>query len=111
MRKGLLQQLGAPQLLYDQPTNLFVATFIGSPAMNLFDARIHEGGNGKIVCEIARQALALPETVLSSFSSLRDRCGGNVVLGVRPEHLVDPLRRSPDLPRLRGRAVVIEALG
>ena len=110
MRKGVLQQLGKPQDLYDRPCNLFVATFIGSPAMNLFQVTLEDRG-GALHCVLGDQSFALPESALADFPTLRQRTGGEVALGVRPEHLVDPRRRSPDLPRLKGRTVVVESLG
>src|ERR687886_2267384 len=61
MRKGVLQQEGPPELLYDEPANLFVAEFIGSPAMNLFRGRLDDGA---IV--LGQQRLELPARVLES---------------------------------------------
>src|SRR5689334_24090136 len=79
MRKGVLQQHGPPELLYDQPANLFVAEFIGSPAMNLFRARLDDGA-----ALLGHQRLPLPEgrPALAAYS------GREVALGIRPEHLV-----------------------
>ena len=59
MRKGVLQQQGPPELLYDEPANLFVATFIGSPAMNLFRGRFDERA-----VVLGDQRLALPQRLL-----------------------------------------------
>src|SRR5215475_1109549 len=73
MRRGLLQQVDTPQALYNSPVNLFVAAFIGSPSMNLVDARI-EGG----AVRFADIAMALPE------SSPLARLERDVILGIRP---------------------------
>ena len=71
MSGGVLQQLGAPQDVYDEPTNLFVAGFIGSPPMNLLRATARDG-----IATAGDLALPLP--------GVRD---GDVVVGLRPEHL------------------------
>jgi multiple sugar transport system ATP-binding protein len=97
MRKGVLQQHGPPELLYDEPANLFVAEFIGSPAMNLFRARIDDGA-----VFVGHQRLPLP----SGRAALDGYRGREVALGLRPEHLVD----DPSLPRLRGEVRFTEAL-
>jgi multiple sugar transport system ATP-binding protein len=110
MRKGVLQQLGPPQTLYDEPANLFVATFIGSPAMNLFRVPISADGGG-LTYTVGEQALPLPERVLAARPSLRSYAGREVALGVRPEHVVDAAGRDPSLARLRGLVTVVEALG
>jgi multiple sugar transport system ATP-binding protein len=105
MRKGYLQQQGPPELLYDEPANLFVAEFIGSPAMNLFRGRL----DGDAVA-IGAQRLALPPRVLEArpgVAAYRDR---EVAIGIRPEHLVDPGSADPSLPRLRGEVKFTEAL-
>src|SRR5690242_3115527 len=62
MRKGELQQLGAPQMLYDNPTNLFVASFIGSPAMNLLEGEIVRANGGWGV-RLGDQDVAIPDEV------------------------------------------------
>ena len=91
MRKGELQQLDTPQSLYRAPINLFVAEFIGSPAMNLVEARV-EGGNVRF------GAHALP---LDGRSGLAAYDGGKVALGIRPEDLEDAeLTEAPAESRL-----------
>ena len=60
MRKGILQQQGPPQALYDRPDNLFVATFIGSPTMNLLQARIEREGDA-LQCVLGDQRLPMLE--------------------------------------------------
>ena len=88
MRGGHLQQVASPQELYDRPANLFVAEFIGSPAMNLIRARlVHE--DGKLQARFADGVLTVPETVAAARPSLAAYAGREIVLGIRPEDLED----------------------
>ena len=82
MRKGVLQQQGPPELLYGEPANLFVAEFIGSPAMNLFHGRL----DGDAIV-LGSQRVTLPASVLSAKSSLAAYDGHELAVGIRPEHL------------------------
>jgi multiple sugar transport system ATP-binding protein len=112
MRKGELQQVAEPQDLYDRPVNLFVAGFIGSPAMNMVEATL-ERANGRIVAKLGSQSLALDEEVLATRPRLREFEGRKVILGIRPEHLEDAAL-VPDSPadrRLSGPLQLREALG
>jgi multiple sugar transport system ATP-binding protein len=109
MRKGVLQQQGPPELLYDEPANLFVAEFIGSPAMNLFRGRL-DGKNGELVCMIGEQRLALPASLVAARNGLADYRDRELAIGIRPEHLIDPSAGDPSLPRLRGEIRFDEAL-
>jgi multiple sugar transport system ATP-binding protein len=76
MRDGLVEQVGAPLALYDEPTNMFVAGFIGSPAMNFLTGGIGEGGFA-----VGDVWLPLPE------HAQRNWVGGSIVYGIRPEHI------------------------
>jgi multiple sugar transport system ATP-binding protein len=106
MRKGELQQVAPPQDLYDRPVNMFVASFIGSPPMNMLEARVerHDGG---IVALAGDAALPLDER----YSALERWEGRDVVLGIRPEGLEDGTLSPPDQPRLRATVELHEALG
>jgi len=84
MRSGVLQQCDNPQVLYNRPDNLFVAAFIGSPAMNLYEASVGEGGRS---VRLGSQLIELPEPVIVAHSGLAAYAGRSVVLGLRPEHL------------------------
>src|SRR5262249_12520987 len=106
MRGGLLQQQGPPQTLYDEPDNLFVAAFVGSPGMNLLRARIERNGNG-LECALGEQRLAINGTA----AALAAYVGANVAVGVRPEHLGDPAGSAAQRPRLHGRVKFVELLG
>ena len=81
---GVLQQCDSPQALYDNPKNLFVAGFMGSPAMNLFEAMIGESASSVL---IGSQQIPLDETVLSAKPALRGYAHRSVVVGIRPEDL------------------------
>ncbi len=88
LRKGELQQVAAPQQVYDRPANLFVASFIGSPEMNLVEARL-ERADGRLVCRVAGQALAVPPSSPASRPALESYVGKTIGLGIRPEQLED----------------------
>src|ERR1044072_8813033 len=84
MRDGRLIQVDTPQALYASPADLFVAGFIGSPAMNFVRARL-EGSNGSLVASFGSTRLELATRMLPS--SVAGRTGGDVIGGLRPEHL------------------------
>jgi len=106
MRKGVLQQLGAPQELYDSPANLFVATFVGSPAMNLFQATVG-ATSGTVV--LGSQRVALPAAAVPAGLGAYE--GRRVAVGIRPEHLVEPSRGRSGSPTIRGDVTLVETLG
>jgi multiple sugar transport system ATP-binding protein len=109
MRGGLLQQQGPPQTVYDAPDNLFVAAFIGSPPMNLLYGRIeHDGDTIQCVLGDRRLPVAAADGLAAALASYS---GTEVVVGVRPEDLGDPVRGFPDRPRLRGFVKSVEQLG
>src|SRR6059058_3950019 len=96
MRKGVLQQLGTPDELYDSPANLFVAEFIGSPAMNVVSATVVHGRE----LVVGSQRLALPAGTLDAYPALAGADGRAVALGLRPESLRDAADADPSWPRL-----------
>jgi multiple sugar transport system ATP-binding protein len=112
MRKGELQQMDQPQKLYSDPKNLFVASFIGSPSMNLVEAQI-ERSNGSLVAALGDQQLNVPTEVTAKHPALEGYVGRRVALGIRPEQLEDAaiMRDAAEGDRLRGRALLTEALG
>jgi len=111
LRKGELQQIDAPQVLYDAPANLFVASFIGSPAMNLVQARV-ERRDGELVAAVGDQALRIPAEAAGGNGALGRYEGREVALGIRPEHLHDAaLAANGARATLRGEVVITEALG
>jgi multiple sugar transport system ATP-binding protein len=111
MRKGQLQQVAEPQDLYDEPVNLFVGGFIGSPAMNMLEATL-ERKNGELAANFGSQKLAISDAAEAARPALRDFEGKMVIVGIRPEHLEDAaLARADGAPTLRGKVVLREALG
>jgi multiple sugar transport system ATP-binding protein len=101
MRDGLLQQMASPQELYRRPRNLFVAEFIGSPAMNLVGADL-ERSNGSLVAAFGDNRLALDDS-----DGLDPFVGKRVILGVRPEHIEDAAI-TPEAPSGRRLAAVVD---
>jgi len=113
MRKGDLQQVAAPQELYVRPANLFVAGFIGSPAMNFFEGHVEANGTALAVTFGDGQRLAVDDLERSLAPELDSQAGNKVVVGVRPEHLEDAsiARDTPTGRRLRGLVRLRELLG
>jgi len=89
MRGGELQQLAPPQVLYDRPANLFVAGFIGSPAMNAIEGQLERGDDGEYVVRLGAQSLRLPPRVVGERPGLAAMVGKPLIVGVRPEDLQD----------------------
>jgi multiple sugar transport system ATP-binding protein len=110
MRKGELQQMAEPQSLYNAPNNLFVASFIGSPAMNIVEADVVRGDGGLAV-RIGEQELQVPEDVARRRPALSGYAGRKLALGIRPEHLEDGILLQNGGARLKGRVLITEALG
>jgi multiple sugar transport system ATP-binding protein len=88
LRDGLLQQFDDPSELYERPVNLFVAEFIGSPAMNLVGADLRRS-DGSLLAEFGEHRLRLDDSLLSDLPALKGFEGKRVILGVRPEDLED----------------------
>jgi multiple sugar transport system ATP-binding protein len=112
IRKGVLQQVGAPQYLYDHPSNLFVAGFIGSPAMNLVEASL-SGGDGSASVEFGGLRLGLSDDVFAARPALRGYAGKQVIVGLRPEDMEDAtlVSGAPADRRIRSAVFLREALG
>jgi multiple sugar transport system ATP-binding protein len=109
LRDGTLQQCGAPQALYDEPDNLFVATFIGSPPMNVLPGRLEREGE-MLSCVVAGQRL--PLDAHTSAPLLQRPADRAVLVGVRAEHLTEATGPAVEgRPRLRGRVRFAELLG
>ena len=89
IRKGVLQQVDSPQVLYDHPVNLFVAGFIGSPAMNMVEATVAAADDGSLKVEFGDARLAIPDEVVAARSGLKGYAGRRIVLGIRPETMED----------------------
>ncbi|MGI5500819.1 ABC transporter ATP-binding protein [Lentzea sp. CA-135723] len=112
MRRGVLQQVGPPQELYDRPVNLFVAGFIGSPGMNLVSAKLSEDAEGRFWVSLDSDALLLPESVLQQRPRLKQYVGRDVVVGIRPEDMEDTaLADAREGEILHSVADLVEAMG
>ncbi len=112
LRGGLLQQVDRPQVLYDKPANLFVAGFIGSPAMNLVEAELVEQGAG-VALRFGPHTLPVEQDVLWARPALKRYNGHKVALGIRPEDLEDAslVPGSPADRRLSARVDIKEDMG
>jgi multiple sugar transport system ATP-binding protein len=95
--QGRLQQLGRPRDLYDAPANLFVATFLGSPAMSTFLATVIAGDGGSLALDLEGNLLPLDASTVDGFPGLAARAGQPVIAGLRPEALSDA-STAPDVP-------------
>src|SRR5260221_2955273 len=93
INKGVLQQLDTPQNLYDRPANLFVAGFIGSPAMNFFPAKVKKDGD-KVSVDTGDFKVSIPATRAAPYKSL---AGKDVIFGIRPENIHDPEFAPPNI--------------
>ncbi len=99
LNQGVLQQVASPQEMYRSPANLFVAGFIGSPPMNLIDARLERGPDGSAGPHVVfgNHRLVIPAQVMAERTALEQYLGRDIVLGIRPEHLSDAaLMRDAD---------------
>ncbi|RCW23904.1 carbohydrate ABC transporter ATP-binding protein (CUT1 family) [Ciceribacter lividus] len=112
MNKGYIQQLGTPKEIYDTPANVFVATFMGSPAMNVLPARVvvRDGAPHAAVTdgEGGEQHLRFSQQNLVAWD------GREILLGIRPEAITDPEgadRKSSNIVGLKNRVVVTEPAG
>jgi multiple sugar transport system ATP-binding protein len=85
INKGKLQQLDTPQNLYDNPNNLFVAGFIGSPAMNFFPAKLRKDGN-KVLIDAGDFSVQIPVSKADPYKAHIDK---DIVFGIRPENVHD----------------------
>ena len=109
LSKGVLQQVDTPQNLYDHPKSLFVASFIGSPQMNLFTGKVTTGDTPSIT--IGTQVIPLPAEVFAMRPALADYGGREVAVGLRPEHCREASLVPDDRAVLRGTVEVREGLG
>ena len=109
LRDGQLQQVDTPQALYDHPVNLFVAGFMGSPAMNFVTAELVRDDGPAVT--FADHRLPLPAAVVESRPGLDRYFGREVILGIRPAEFEDASLADPDWARMQVTANVIEELG
>ena len=112
MRGGFLQQADAPQAVYDKPANLFVAGFIGSPAMNIMRATLERHGDDLVV-RLGEASLRLDAATLSARPALAGYVGRELALGIRPEDVEDAELHggTPNGARLSARVDIRENMG
>jgi multiple sugar transport system ATP-binding protein len=109
INKGILQQLDSPQNLYDRPNNLFVAGFIGSPAMNFFPGKLRKDGN-KLIVDTGDFSVAIPAKLTKPYEAY---AGKDVIFGIRPEniHDADFLPPNVDVEKVAVKVDVTELMG
>ncbi len=102
MNHGVLQQFDQPKVIYSEPINLFVATFIGSPKMNMLSGAVQDTGSGRVVLPAGNTlAVPVPETIATPSS-------GSLTVGIRPEHV--RLTRDSD-GLAQGAITLVEPVG
>jgi multiple sugar transport system ATP-binding protein len=109
LKDGELMQVNTPQSLFDAPANLFVATFIGSPAMNLADAKLVRDQGPAIV--FADYKIPLPDQLVADREGLDRYFDKDIIIGLRPSSLEDANFAPQDWPRIKGEVAVTEELG
>lgn len=109
MNKGILQQLDTPQKLYDYPANLFVAGFIGSPAMNFFQAKLKKDGE-KLLIDTGEMVIRIPEHKAGTYLHM---AGKDVIFGIRPENIHNPSFSPPGIhaEAIEAKVDVVELMG
>ena len=112
IKDGNLQQVTSPESLYDEPDNVFVAAFIGSPSMNLYEGKVIEDGN-RFMVQLGDQRLALDPKMFDARPGLRAHMDQPLVVGIRPEDLEDAAVATdhPADQRIEVTVDVREALG
>jgi multiple sugar transport system ATP-binding protein len=113
LKRGILQQVTSPQELYRHPVNLFVAGFIGSPAMNMVEAKLAPSGDGGVSVKFGSNQLQVPTDVTDARPALARYADRSIVLGIRPENIEDAAI-APDSPtdsRVRATVDLREDMG
>ncbi|MCH8551486.1 MAG: sn-glycerol-3-phosphate ABC transporter ATP-binding protein UgpC [Natronospirillum sp.] len=113
MKDGMIQQFGSPQEVYDEPVNLFVAGFMGSPSMNFIRCKVMEHqGEAHIRMEVDGKDYNLP--IPKQEQAVRQRIGQTVILGIRPEqitHVIPQQDAGPNMASVDGKIIVTEPTG
>ena len=112
LKKGVLQQVGTPQELFEKPVNLFVAGFIGSPAMNFATTKIEDSG-GSLHFKLGDQTLTIGDDLLSKRPAVRNFVGKEVIVGIRPQDFEDAAVKTdaPETCRIKAKLDLVEAIG
>ena len=107
---GVLKQVDSPQKLFDEPDNLFVAAFIGSPSMNLLEGKLVQ--DGSVTLQLGSDSLEVPPEMFAGRESLRGFFGKDLVVGLRPKDFYyEQIDRYPVSQRMRARVSNLESLG
>ena len=111
MKDGFIQQVDTPQNLYDYPANLFVGSFIGSPQMNFFDAKLVKRADG-VWAEFGNNAIKVPDAKVRKLVD-ESYIGKEVVMGIRPENIHDEERflSAADNNLVEAKVEVVELMG
>jgi multiple sugar transport system ATP-binding protein len=111
MKLGFIQQVDVPQAMYDNPANMYVAGFIGTPQMNFIDATIQENGKDAYL-QIGNSRVKMPEKRSAKIVG-QGYDGKEVVIGLRPEHLFDEQMYIDQMPEaiVDSKVEVVELLG
>jgi len=111
LRKGMLQQVGSPKELFAKPVNLFVAGFIGSPAMNFLSSRLERTDGGAAV-SLGSQRVEISRDTVARRSELERFFDKDVIVGIRPQDFQDArFAAGGDAARLKAKVDLVEALG
>ncbi len=112
LKDGYLQQVDTPQNLYDHPVNVFVAAFIGSPSMNLFEGEIDLSGEVGTI-KLGSNVVALAAECLDKHPRLREYDGRRIIAGIRPEDYEDAALapQIPESQRITSKLTLLESLG
>lgn len=110
LNHGQLQQAGTPKEFYECPANVFVATFLGNPRMNLFDSASATTANGTSGFRFGNEVLPLPEAIRKRFSISGLSQIGKLIIGLRPEAFRAP-EQDESGQRLKVRVIAVEAMG
>ncbi len=106
LKSGLLLQCDRPSVLYERPVGMFVAAFIGSPAMNLYEGSLSEGARSLL---LGGQMIQLPAAAHARRPGLHAYAGRRVIVGIRPEDL--SIAADPSAAALTGEVDLVESLG
>jgi len=112
LNEGVLQQVDTPNNIYNKPNNTFVASFIGSPSMNLFRARL-TGEGDNVILELGSHRLAVPASIVAAHAKLQVSGIRDVIVGIRPEDMDDASLNAghPANQRLTSKVLITESLG
>ncbi len=108
MNKGILQQVDAPQRLYDRPENVFVAGFIGTPPMNLLECTVSV--NGGVSIDLGGNRVPIDEKAVANYPGIQGYDGRKAIVGMRAADL-HPTQGDGSLPHINARVQLVESLG